>query len=72
MSREDKAGQTEPESQTPEQKSEADRQLDEIVTRTFDELDADGKKYLEDKGYSEEFYDTLTPEARRKLWICMF
>lgn len=69
---EDKAGQTEPESQTPEQKSEADRQLDEIVTRTFDELDADGKKYLEDKGYSEEFYDTLTPEARRKLWICMF
>lgn len=53
-------------------KSKADRQLDKIVTRTFDELDADGKKYLEDKGYSKEIYEAMTVEARRELWICMF
>ena len=47
-------------------------ELDEIVAKTFDELDADGKKYLEEKGYSKEFYDAMNVEARRKLWICMF
>lgn len=54
------------------EQSEADRQLDEIVTKAFDELDAEGKKYLGEKGYSEETYNAMTPEARRKLWICMF
>lgn len=54
------------------EQSEADRQLDDIVTRTFEELDAEGKKYLEEKGYSKGLYDTLNVEARRKLWICMF
>ncbi len=55
-----------------EHKSEADRQLDEIITKTYDELDAADKKYLEKMGYSEETYNAMTPEVRRKLWICMF
>lgn len=55
-----------------EHKSEADRQLDEIITKTYDELDADSKKYLGEKGYSKEVYNAMTPETRRKLWICMF
>lgn len=68
----DESGQTEQEGQESEHKSEADRQLDEIITKTYDELDAADKKYLDKRGYSDELYDTLNAEAKRKLWICMF
>lgn len=68
----DKSKQTNQGKTESEHKSEADRQLDEIITKTFDELDDDSKKYLGEKGYSKELYDDMNVESRRKLWICMF
>lgn len=68
----DESAPAERESESVKPKSDAAKNFEEFLTKPYEELDAETKKHLEHQGISEEIYNGMTRESRRKLVVCIF